>query len=207
MRSLRSRNCCLGRLTWCLSPSLKSVTSDTYSNGLKDIGKHLGFRWSDSEAFGANTLVWRSAWELSRDPALQERSITLQRGRLRGDQVVAEQIAGLCSGDLWRNPGGFITNVESMKQSYRPRFCELTYAIPTFSPSTKQPTGIIQRSRNSPPVLKAKRTFRAVAAATFLQASSWVAINRWSQVPRNARLPVRSVARGRSTRTGSGANW
>ena len=38
----------------------------SYSNGLKDVARHLGFRWSDPAASGLLALSWRREWERSR---------------------------------------------------------------------------------------------------------------------------------------------
>jgi predicted RecB family nuclease len=35
----------------------------TYSNGLKDVGAYLGCSWSEADASGAQSVVWRRAWE------------------------------------------------------------------------------------------------------------------------------------------------
>jgi len=35
----------------------------TYSNGLKDTAAYLGFSWSDANASGLQSMVWRSEWE------------------------------------------------------------------------------------------------------------------------------------------------
>jgi predicted RecB family nuclease len=34
----------------------------TYSNGLKDIGRFLGYRWSDPFSSGLQSLIWRAEW-------------------------------------------------------------------------------------------------------------------------------------------------
>jgi predicted RecB family nuclease len=39
----------------------------TYSNGLKDIGACLGCMWSDEEASGLQSILWRMRWEKTRD--------------------------------------------------------------------------------------------------------------------------------------------
>jgi len=35
----------------------------TYSNGLKDLGKSLGAKWTDEKASGLQTIIWRNNWE------------------------------------------------------------------------------------------------------------------------------------------------
>src|SRR4029434_4014311 len=39
----------------------------TYSNSLKDIGLYLGQRWTENNATGLQSLVWRHSWETTRD--------------------------------------------------------------------------------------------------------------------------------------------
>lgn len=47
-----------------------------FSNGLKDRARYLGFEWSEPNASGALTIVWRSEWEKSRDLRMKEKLIT-----------------------------------------------------------------------------------------------------------------------------------
>ena len=35
----------------------------TYSNSLKDIANYLGFKWTDKNAIGVNSIIWRKNWE------------------------------------------------------------------------------------------------------------------------------------------------
>ena len=35
----------------------------TYSNGLKDLGKSLGAKWTNEKASGLQTIIWRNEWE------------------------------------------------------------------------------------------------------------------------------------------------
>ena len=47
----------------------------TYSDGLKDIANYLGFRWSESDASGIQSIVWRKKWELYCDQKLKSKII------------------------------------------------------------------------------------------------------------------------------------
>ena len=47
----------------CLSVLYGRCYFPTYSNGLKDIGVHLGYKWAEDEANGLQSLVWRHKWE------------------------------------------------------------------------------------------------------------------------------------------------
>jgi predicted RecB family nuclease len=48
----------------------------TYSNGLKEVGACLGFSWSEPEASGVQSILWRMRWESTLDAQLQQRLMT-----------------------------------------------------------------------------------------------------------------------------------
>lgn len=48
----------------------------TYSNELKDIANHMGFNWTDENASGKQSLVWRSRWEMSQKDDFKQKLIT-----------------------------------------------------------------------------------------------------------------------------------
>lgn len=52
------RSCCN-----ILSFLYSNIYFPTYTNGLKDIGKAIGFSWSDANASGLQSIVWRKTWE------------------------------------------------------------------------------------------------------------------------------------------------
>jgi predicted RecB family nuclease len=58
-----------------LSVIRSNVYFPVYANGLKEIGKHLGYAWTDPEASGVQSLVWRWRWEQTRDGAWKQRLI------------------------------------------------------------------------------------------------------------------------------------
>jgi predicted RecB family nuclease len=53
----------LGRSVNVLRSIYGKVHFPTYSNGLKDIAHALGFSWTQPDASGLQSLVWRSRWE------------------------------------------------------------------------------------------------------------------------------------------------
>jgi len=42
----------------------------TYSNGLKDIGRYVGFNWTEPNASGLQSIVWRVRWESNNHESL-----------------------------------------------------------------------------------------------------------------------------------------
>jgi predicted RecB family nuclease len=47
----------------------------TYSNGLKEIGRFLGYARVQEDATGLQTIVWRKDWEANKDPSLKSKLI------------------------------------------------------------------------------------------------------------------------------------
>ena len=65
-----------------LSVIYAQIYFPTYSNGLKEIAHYLGFQWSESDASGLHTLMWRSQWECSKDAGLKQKLRHVQCRRL-----------------------------------------------------------------------------------------------------------------------------
>ena len=53
-----------------LSAIYAHVYFPTFSNGLKEVARHLGFNWSEAGASGLTSIVWRQHWEGSRSGLL-----------------------------------------------------------------------------------------------------------------------------------------
>ena len=66
----------LARLTNVLSIIYAHVYFPTYSNGLKEIGRYLGCHWSDAEASGIQSIVWRRQWEATGAAGLKHKLTT-----------------------------------------------------------------------------------------------------------------------------------
>jgi hypothetical protein len=64
-----------------LSIIFAQIYFPTYSNGLKEIAKYLGFNWGDPSSSGLQSLVWRYQWEQSCDPMWQEKLLTLPKAK------------------------------------------------------------------------------------------------------------------------------
>jgi predicted RecB family nuclease len=58
-----------------LSIIFGQVYFPTYSNRLKEIAGWLGFKWSEREASGLHSIIWRHDWEETRAPLLKEKLV------------------------------------------------------------------------------------------------------------------------------------
>jgi len=64
----------------------------TYSNSLKEIATHLGFRWSESAPSGLYSLMLRSRWEQTMEPRLKERLIIYNADDCAALEVVFDAV-------------------------------------------------------------------------------------------------------------------
>lgn len=87
----------------------KHVFFPTYSNGLKDIGIYLGFKWTSEDASGINSLVWRAQFEQTKDDDFRKRllaynlddCLALKRVVEFVDQIIKDIVGGcLCQEDF-----------------------------------------------------------------------------------------------------------
>jgi predicted RecB family nuclease len=66
----------LNRLVNVLSVVYSHVYFPSYSNGLKDIAACLGCSWTETDASGIQSIVWRKKWETTQDEELKLRLTT-----------------------------------------------------------------------------------------------------------------------------------
>jgi predicted RecB family nuclease len=115
-----------------LSLAYAQVYFPTYSNGLKDIARWLGFDWSQSEASGRQALIWRAQWDTTRDPTLKGKLIDYNQEDCQALQTVAEAIANVCSESPSTPTRPISVNVSSLDRDPGLRFGPLQYVAPDF---------------------------------------------------------------------------
>lgn len=65
------------------------------SNGLKDVGRYIGARWTSAHASGLQSLVWRHRWEDSRDEVYKDILITYNSEDCQAIQLLLSYLATL----------------------------------------------------------------------------------------------------------------
>ncbi len=130
-----------------LSLIYAQVYFPTYSNGLKDVARRLGFEWSESEASGRQALIWRAQWETTRDPTLKRRLIAYNQEDCRAVQRVAEVIANVCSERPSTAAEAISVNVSSLDRDPPLRFGPLQYVAPDFKAINEAAYWDYQRNR------------------------------------------------------------
>jgi predicted RecB family nuclease len=104
-----------------LSIIFARVYFPTYSNGLKDIARFLGYAWTHPSSSGLQSIAWHHEWESSRDPALREILITYNAEDCEALNLVASALGRLSQADSDANKiagtNSEIVRVESLGKS------------------------------------------------------------------------------------------
>jgi hypothetical protein len=130
-----------------ISLTYAQVYFPTYSNGLKEIGKYLGFEWSASDASGLRSLEWRSEWEATGDVHFKHKLLTYNTEDCKAVQQLAEALAGICSEQSSAQPDALSVNVNSLEPDSMLRFGPLQYALPAFKAINEAAYWDYQRNR------------------------------------------------------------
>jgi predicted RecB family nuclease len=105
-----------------LSLIRSNVYFPVYANGLKEISGHLAFAWTDPDACGLQSLVWRQRWEQTRDDSFKQRLLVYNAEDCAALRLVTENLEGIASNferDCDRMPtdgGGPIERVKAGKR-------------------------------------------------------------------------------------------
>jgi transposase len=93
----------------------------TFSNGLKEIARYLGFRFSGSPASGLEAIVWRHRWEASKDHGLRQALLNYNRQDCKALELVANKLIDLyraAPGDSRSSQSDVIHMSEMKRESF-----------------------------------------------------------------------------------------
>jgi predicted RecB family nuclease len=118
-----------------LSVIYAQIYFPTYSNGLKEIAHYLGFQWSESDASGLHTLLWRAQWECSKDAGLKQKLLTYNAEDCEALERVTRAIAHLCQTptDAAHAEDNTTVYTDLMKRQSLYRFGKNEFAIPELA--------------------------------------------------------------------------
>ena len=132
-----------------LSVIFAKVYFPTFSNGLKEIARHLGFRWSDSTATGAQTIRWRHEWATSRDPFQKSSLVTYNAEDCKALEVVARKISELTQAlpNVVPSPSDEVVDTTTLKRERPFGFKRNTFAFPELDVINRAAYWDYQRER------------------------------------------------------------
>lgn len=113
-----------------LSTIYARVYFPTYSNGLKDVARYLGFQWSETTASGLVALALRREWEHSRNPDLKQMLVTYNAEDCTAAQMVAEALSTLSQSPSPNNPN--VVDVATLRREYPQRLGKPEFVLPEF---------------------------------------------------------------------------
>ena len=116
----------------------------TFSNGLKEIGRYLGFEWNWPQASGAAALLLRRAWELGTDDRLKRELIGYNMDDCRAAARVADALGRIC-GNGASDLGA--VDVSSLEVSFQRTFGKFESALPEFAKINNAAYWDYQRSK------------------------------------------------------------
>jgi predicted RecB family nuclease len=121
----------------------------TFSNGLKDIARYLGFRWSGSPASGLETIVWRHRWETSKDHTERQALINYNRQDCEALQMVAERLVDLyrAASGSYMSPPSEVVRTSDMKRGSPYGFKRNQFVFPALETINKAAYWDYQRER------------------------------------------------------------
>jgi predicted RecB family nuclease len=101
----------------------------TYSNGLKEVGRYLGFEWAWPQASGAAAPFLRRAWELDADEGLKRELIRYNIDDCRAATTVADALVRICGG----GPSSVeAVDVSSLDVGFQHNWGRIDCALPEF---------------------------------------------------------------------------
>jgi predicted RecB family nuclease len=145
----------LARWVNVLSVVHTHVYFPTYSNGLKDVAGYLAVRWTEANASGVQSVVWRRRWEETGSAALKEMLATYNLEDCAALQSVTECLYAICSREATTvgaaSPNGHaVLQVEEMThQSKMHGWNNRIYAVPDFRYINDRASFDYQRDRVS----------------------------------------------------------
>lgn len=126
----------------------------TYSNGLKDIARYLGFHWSETDASGLHAMMWRSEWEDSGAGAIKDRLHLYNAQDCEALELLDTAIGKICQQSDDPSPqNNSVVHVDTLKREYPQRFGHPEFLVPGFDVINKcaywdyQRTKVYVRSR------------------------------------------------------------
>jgi hypothetical protein len=121
----------------------------TFTNGLKEIAQGLNFKWSDTEASGSLSIVWRQQWEGSRSGELMKKLISYNAEDCAALGRLHERLVGLLSHGEGTEANGSadVVHADSLPRTYPSRFKANQFQFPEFDQINKAAYWDYQRER------------------------------------------------------------
>jgi predicted RecB family nuclease len=130
----------LGKAVNVVSVIHASVYFPTFSNGLKEVGRHLGCTWTEEHASGLQSLVWRARWEHAREQGWKDKLVTYNAEDCAALKKVTEFVQAISEAARSRGEGSAASSAvpavtwadEVEIPSSRMEWCRVKFAVQDF---------------------------------------------------------------------------
>jgi len=131
-----------------LAVSYGRIYFPTYSNGLKEIARWLGFQWTWPQASGSAAVLVRRCWELTSDDELRRKLIEYNIEDCRAAAIVAQAFTQICgNGEANGTRNLEIVDVGSLEVGFQRTFGKFPSALPEFEKINRSAYWDYQRSK------------------------------------------------------------
>lgn len=120
-----------------------------FSNGLKARARFLGFEWSEVNASGALSIIWRYEWEMSRDLRLKEKLIKYNVDDCEALRILTEFLSNLLMPTGKSTDQNFLlaVNIESYSKNSPFKLGRVQFQLPEFETINQASYWDYQRER------------------------------------------------------------
>ena len=132
-----------------LSKIFARIYFPAYSNGLKDVARYLGFNWSEANASGIQSIVWRSTWETTRDDVVKQKLIAYNAEDCAALAKVTDCVVSLTSpqASLVAPSSSNVVHAETLPRSVYGKFGTSQYQLPELGQVNRAAYWDYQRTR------------------------------------------------------------
>jgi transposase len=132
-----------------LSTIFAQVYFPTFSNGLKEIAGHLGFRWSDFAVTGIETIRWRHEWVASRARDQKSALLTYNSEDCKALDMVATKLVELSKAFSIAgcSPSDDVIDTTTLRREHPYGFKRNTFAFPELDVINRAAYWDYQRER------------------------------------------------------------
>jgi predicted RecB family nuclease len=111
----------------------------TFSNGLKEIARYLGFEWSAATVSGVQSIAWREAWSSHKEPSEQQKLTCYNTEDCEALALVTRGVLGLhqAGSDSCGAGGHDIVDTTALKREHPYGFKRNTFFFPELDAINK----------------------------------------------------------------------
>ena len=159
----------------------------TFSNGIKEIARYLGFTWTDPTASGVQTIAWRREWETAKTPSLKAAILTYNAQDCEALELLAGKLFELfqASPQAEGSSQNDVVHTEKLKRDHPYGFKRNTFSFPELDVINKAAYWDYQRER----VYVKSNARLKVALTPALRARKVLSPNKTIECPRPRSCP------------------